>query len=505
MSVIIETSVGTLTIDLFVDDCPIACKNFLKLCKLKYYNNCIFHNIQKDFLVQTGDPTATGRGGESVYGLLYGEQAKFFKDEIKPYLKHRELGMVAMANRGSDQNASQFFITTGENLESLDGKHTIFGQVEEGLETLSKIDNALCDKDGRPLQVIRIRHTILLDDPYPDLAGMAIPEKSPPPVIDAPKGLLPEFVSTKVDQEMTAEDQEKRKKELEKQQSRSRAQILVELGDIPDADIKPPDDVLFVCRLNPITSEDDLKIIFGRFGNIDDCEIIRDKLTGDSLCYAFIKYDTEESAIEAYFKMNKVLIDERRIHVDFSQSVAKVDWQNSRKLLKAGGVKPEKKERNNNSYNNNNRNRDLRDETNDKKRKREFDRDEKPKYAKEETRNRESYRDRDSHRDRDRDNRDTRERDSNYVKSENRDRREYDRDEKPKYVKEENRDRESYKDRDSNRDSKYVKEESRDRDSHRDRDRDQKSSYEKEESRDRDRDRRSERKYEDKYDDRKRY
>jgi peptidyl-prolyl cis-trans isomerase-like 4 len=499
MSVIIETSVGTLTIDLFVDDCPIACKNFLKLCKLKYYNNCIFHNIQKDFLVQTGDPTATGRGGESVYGLLYGEQAKFFKDEIKPYLKHRELGMVAMANRGSDQNASQFFITTGENLESLDGKHTIFGQVEEGLETLSKIDNALCNKDGRPLQVIRIRHTIVLDDPYPDLAGMAVPEKSPPPVIDAPKGLLPEFVSTKVDQEMTAEDQEKRKKELEKQQSRSRAQILVELGDIPDADIKPPDDVLFVCRLNPITSEDDLKIIFGRFGNIDDCEIIRDKLTGDSLCYAFIKYDTEESAIEAYFKMNKVLIDERRIHVDFSQSVAKVDWQNSRKLLKAGGVKPEKKERNNNSYNNNNRNDlrngDLRDETNDKKRKREFDHDEKPKYAKEETRDR----DRESYRDRDRDNRDTKERDSRYVKSENRDRRDSDRDEKPKYVKEENRDR------DRDRDSKYVKEESRDRDSHRDRNRDRDSKYVKEESRDRDRDRRSERKYEDKYDDRKRY
>lgn len=149
MSVIIETSVGTLTIDLFVDDCPTACKNFIKLCKLKYYNNCIFHkydvlefiisfiliiSIQKDFLVQTGDPTGSGRGGDSVYGyalngtrltddiafsyltrLLYGEQARYFKDEIKPYLKHRELGMVSMANKGVDQNASQFFITTGMN------------------------------------------------------------------------------------------------------------------------------------------------------------------------------------------------------------------------------------------------------------------------------------------------------------------------------------------------------------------------------------------------------
>jgi peptidyl-prolyl cis-trans isomerase-like 4 len=301
---------------------------------------------------------------------------------------------------------------------------------------------------------------------------------------------------------MTAEDQEKRKKELEKQQSRSRAQILVELGDIPDADIKPPDDVLFVCRLNPVTSEDDLKIIFGRFGNIDDCEIIRDKLTGDSLCYAFIKYDTEESAIEAYFKMNKVLIDERRIHVDFSQSVAKVDWQNSRKLLKAGGGKPfEKKERNNNNNNNRNdlRTRDLRDEVSDKKRKREFDRDEKP--VKEESRDRNSYRDRD--------------RDSNHIKSEYSDRRE----ERPKYAKEESRDRESYRDRDRDQRPKYAKEESRDRESYRDRD-NRDSTYIKEENRDRyrdgdrdskyvkeeNRDRgRSDRKYEDKYDDRKRY
>lgn len=71
MSVIIETSVGEITIDLMVDVAPIACKNFLKLCKMKYYNNCIFHNVQHDFIVQTGDPTGTGRGGESIFGSAF--------------------------------------------------------------------------------------------------------------------------------------------------------------------------------------------------------------------------------------------------------------------------------------------------------------------------------------------------------------------------------------------------------------------------------------------------
>jgi len=103
------------------------------------------------------------------------------------------------------------------------------------------------------------------------------------------------------------------------------------LGDLPDAEIQPPDNVLFVCKLHPVTTEEDLELIFSRFGIIKACDIIRDHKTNDSLCYGFIEYENKESAEEAYFKMNKVLIDDRRIHVDFSQSVAKVDW------IRAGG------------------------------------------------------------------------------------------------------------------------------------------------------------------------
>ncbi|CAF4034054.1 unnamed protein product [Rotaria magnacalcarata] len=90
--------------------------------------------------------------------------------------------------------------------------------------------------------------------------------------------------------------------------------------------MKPPENVLFVCKLNQVTTDEDLETIFSRFGEISSCDIVRDKKTGDSLCYAFIEYENEEDAEQAYFKMDNVLIDDRRIHVDFSQSVAKAKW-----------------------------------------------------------------------------------------------------------------------------------------------------------------------------------
>jgi len=68
MSVMLETSVGDIIIDLYTDKCPNTTRNFLKLCKCKYYNGVLFHNVQKDYIVQTGDPTGTGRGGESMFG-----------------------------------------------------------------------------------------------------------------------------------------------------------------------------------------------------------------------------------------------------------------------------------------------------------------------------------------------------------------------------------------------------------------------------------------------------
>jgi len=121
---------------------------------------------------------------------------------------------------------------------------------------------------------------------------------------------------------------------IEEKEAQARAQILELIGDLPEADIKPPENVLFVCKLNPVTTDEDLETIFSRFGEIHSCEIVRDKKTGDSLCYAFIEYETEDQAEQAYFKMDNVLIDDRRIHVDFSQSVAKAKWEYDQKQRK---------------------------------------------------------------------------------------------------------------------------------------------------------------------------
>ena len=114
-------------------------------------------------------------------------------------------------------------------------------------------------------------------------------------------------------------------------ESKANAQILEMVGDIPDADAKPPENVLFVCKLNPATTGEDLEIIFSRFGPIQSCEVIKDHKTGDSLQYAFIEFENEEDCVNAYFKMDNVLIDDRRIHVDFSQSLAKVKGIHRRK------------------------------------------------------------------------------------------------------------------------------------------------------------------------------
>ena len=97
------------------------------------------------------------------------------------------------------------------------------------------------------------------------------------------------------------------------------------LGDIASADMKPPENVLFVCKLNPMTDDDDLTLIFSRFDPLAKADVIRDPDTGDSLQYAFVEFETKEACNEAYFKMNNTLIDDRRIKVDFSQSVAK-EW-----------------------------------------------------------------------------------------------------------------------------------------------------------------------------------
>ncbi|KAH0709020.1 hypothetical protein KY284_010447 [Solanum tuberosum] len=245
MSVMIVTSLGDMVVDLFTDRCPLTCKNFLKLCNIKYYHNCLFHTVRKDFTMQTGDPTGTGFGGDSIYNFLYGDRARFFGDEIHSDLKHSKRGTVAMASAG-----------TGT----------------EGFYTLNRINKAYVDDKGKPYQNIRIKHTYILYDRFDDPSQLAdlIPDASPE---RKPKD--------EIDDDVRLEDDWMPKDEelgiREEKEAHTRAVILESVGDIPDAEMNPPDN-----------------------------------------------FEDKESSEQAYFKMDNTQIDDRRIRVDFSQSVAKL-------------------------------------------------------------------------------------------------------------------------------------------------------------------------------------
>ena len=328
MSVLLNTSAGDLVVDLYTESCPIATKNFLKLCQIKYYNNCLFYNVQQNFIAQSGDPTGTGKGGSSIYGVLNGECANYFQDELVKGRKLNKVGMVGMAHSGGKEhtNRSQFFITLrAEDLDQFESSHTIFGEIAEGFDVLEKINGLYCDEEGRPYQDVRILHTYVLDDPFPDPSELQVPPSSPErtyPEEERVKRRLP--YSETIEDDADGRTAEELEQSIRRKEAKSRAIVLEMTGDLPDAEVKPPDEVLFVCKLNPVTTDEDLELIFSRFGTIKSCEVIRDFKTGDSLNYAFIEFETAAACIEAYEKMNNVLIDDRRIKVDFSQSVSKL-------------------------------------------------------------------------------------------------------------------------------------------------------------------------------------
>ncbi|KAI6811650.1 Peptidyl-prolyl cis-trans isomerase-like [Hortaea werneckii] len=355
MSVLLETSAGDITIDLFVKDAPKCCENFLKLCKIKYYNYSPVYNIQQNFSFQTGDPigpeSKDSDGGSSIWGLPDGTSKRASKPEHKAFppefskkRRHAERGTVSMATTPAKSNpderlaSSQFVITLGDNIEQLDGKAAIFGEVVEGFDALEKINAAFVDQSGRPLQDIRILHTVVLDDPYEDPAGMIEPPASPVP--SAEQRATVRIAHDEVLEEQN--DQEQMERIRREREARAQALTLELIGDLPFADVTPPEQVLFVCKLNPVTRDEDLELIFSRFGKILSCEVIRDKKTGDSLQYAFIEFGSKEDCERAYFKMQGVLIDDHRIHVDFSQSVSRLskEWRsttNSKTVRSRGG------------------------------------------------------------------------------------------------------------------------------------------------------------------------
>jgi peptidylprolyl isomerase len=146
--VVLETNRGKIKIRLFPEVAPFACENFIGLVEKGYYNGIIFHRVIKDFMIQGGDPTGTGRGGDSIWEMP-------FVDEVSDDVLFDKPGLLAMANSGANTNKSQFFITTKET-PHLNKRHTIFGEVISGLDVVKKIESAPADSKDKPKEEQKI-------------------------------------------------------------------------------------------------------------------------------------------------------------------------------------------------------------------------------------------------------------------------------------------------------------------------------------------------------------
>ncbi|KAI3424379.1 hypothetical protein D9Q98_009932 [Chlorella vulgaris] len=157
----LHTNLGDLNLELHCDICPRTCENFMALAESGYYNDTSFHRSIKNFMAQGGDPTGTGRGGESVWGAK-------FKDELDSRLQHSGRGVLSMANSGKDSNGSQFFLLY-KSAHHLDYKHTVFGHVVGGFDVLTAMEKVPTDGDDRPLQPIKITGATVFVNPYKEL------------------------------------------------------------------------------------------------------------------------------------------------------------------------------------------------------------------------------------------------------------------------------------------------------------------------------------------------
>ncbi|THV46995.1 hypothetical protein BGAL_0343g00020 [Botrytis galanthina] len=162
VNIALETTMGTITLELYTSHAPKTCTNFETLIRRGYYDGIIFHRIIPNFMLQTGDPTGTGRGGSSIYGEKFEDELSPPASSNLPTLKHTGAGILSMANSGPNTNGSQFFITMAPT-PWLDGKHTIFGRVTRGMGTVKRMGLVKTGAEDRPVEEVRILRVRVLE------------------------------------------------------------------------------------------------------------------------------------------------------------------------------------------------------------------------------------------------------------------------------------------------------------------------------------------------------
>ncbi|XP_014637022.1 PREDICTED: peptidyl-prolyl cis-trans isomerase CWC27 homolog [Ceratotherium simum simum] len=187
--VLLKTTAGDIDIELWSKEAPKACRNFIQLCLEAYYDNTIFHRVVPGFIVQGGDPTGTGTGGESIYGAP-------FKDEFHSRLRFNRRGLVAMANAGPHDNGSQFFFTLGR-ADELNNKHTIFGKVTgDTVYNMLRLTEVDIDDEERPRNPHKIKSCEVLFNPFDDIIPREIKKPKKEKLEEEVKKLKPKGTNT---------------------------------------------------------------------------------------------------------------------------------------------------------------------------------------------------------------------------------------------------------------------------------------------------------------------
>lgn len=159
--VALVTTHGQFQFEILCNKAPKTAENFLELCERHYYDNCIFHRLIKGFMIQGGDPTGTGTGGQSYFGEPFEDECR----QEEKRVSHTERGLLSMANKGPNTNGSQFFITFGD-CQHLDGKHTVFGRLVSGFDALDLLEQLPTDEKKRPTEEVKILKTIVVQNPF---------------------------------------------------------------------------------------------------------------------------------------------------------------------------------------------------------------------------------------------------------------------------------------------------------------------------------------------------
>lgn len=321
MSVLIETTEGTLTVDLDYEAQALASYNFIKLCKIGYYFFSPFHSLDKDYIVAGGDPEYPRESSTSIAAFTahvdsrFEHQDSLLKAGAAAVTSPKSIGTLSFTASSNNLIGSLFTITLtadGEQLSTIKNQ-VPFGRVVEGFQTLDKINQTPVEgiATKRLLKDVRITYIYILHDPFEDPADLKIVPSSSlvPSDYQLATMRLPQL---KLEAEASPETE-----------SQFNSIALELVGDLPHYQIKPSPRTLFVARLNPITDSESLTIIFSRFGKVENCSVVLDpKQNNKSLCYGFIEFESQDQAELAYEKLSRgCVIDGREVYVDFSQSV----------------------------------------------------------------------------------------------------------------------------------------------------------------------------------------